>query len=477
MADPFERPVEILHVDDDPNILELTGEFLEREADSFEVVTETGAETALGTISERDIDCIVSDYNMPEMNGIEFLESIRADRPDLPFILYTGKGSEEIASEAISAGVTDYLQKATGTDQYTVLANRIENAVAQYRAQQELEETTRFYRTILEHSSDYVMIVDKMGEVTYISPAVERVLGYSPDELQAMDAFEFVHPDDVNRAITSLQKNMEHPDQEHTVEFRAQHADGSWRWLEVRGRSLIDDPVISGIIVNVRDITTRKKREQALEQQKERLENLTSFLSHDVRNQLSIVDGNVTLAQENHDSESLATASTALDRIEEMMEKIIELTQSGKLPSELTTVELASVVNACRTNVGDEDITLVTESSMTIKADTDRLRSLFENLILNAIEHGDAETVRIGTLPGEEGKVGFYVADDGVGLSVEETDRLFETDYTTSEEGTGSGFGLAIVKEIAETHDWSIDVTESTDGGVRFEFTDVSVVD
>lgn len=67
---------------------------------------------------------------MPGMNGIEFLESVRAIDEDLPFILFTGKGSEEVASEAISAGVTDYLQKQSGTDQYTILANRITNATS-----------------------------------------------------------------------------------------------------------------------------------------------------------------------------------------------------------------------------------------------------------------------------------------------------------------------------------------------------------
>jgi PAS domain S-box-containing protein len=88
---------------------------------------------------------------MPNQNGIEFLRSVREIYPDLPFILFTGKGSEEVASEAISAGVSDYLQKESGTDQYTVLANRIANLVSQYRAVSAVEE----YASEREESERY----------------------------------------------------------------------------------------------------------------------------------------------------------------------------------------------------------------------------------------------------------------------------------------------------------------------------------
>ena len=85
---------------------------------------------------------------MPAKNGIGFLEEVRETDPDLPFILFTGKGSEEVAGDAIAAGATDYLQKGSGTDQYTVLANRIQNAVEQYRSQRRAEEHQRITRVI-----------------------------------------------------------------------------------------------------------------------------------------------------------------------------------------------------------------------------------------------------------------------------------------------------------------------------------------
>jgi len=135
--------VNILHVDDDPEFAEITCKFLEREDERFTVSVETTVEDGLARLRQEAIDCIVSDYDVPGGDGIEFLETVREHYPDLPFILFTGKGSEGVASEAISAGVSDYLQKESGTDQYTVLANRITNLVSQYRAIATVEEYAR----------------------------------------------------------------------------------------------------------------------------------------------------------------------------------------------------------------------------------------------------------------------------------------------------------------------------------------------
>jgi len=121
-------PIRVLHVDDDPAFLDVAATLLEREDDRIEVVTATSADEGLDRL-DADVDCIVSDYDMPGRNGIDFLERVRVSGDDRPFVLLTGKGSEEVASEAISAGVTDYLQKAPGNEQYEILVNRIVNAV------------------------------------------------------------------------------------------------------------------------------------------------------------------------------------------------------------------------------------------------------------------------------------------------------------------------------------------------------------
>ena len=122
--------IRILYVDDDPDLNDMVTTFLEGEDDRLRVHTATSADEGLGTIAEVGVDCIVSEYDIPGMDGVEFLEAVRETYPDLPFVLYTDTGSEEVAAAAISAGVTDYLQKDRGTDQYAILANRIRKAVS-----------------------------------------------------------------------------------------------------------------------------------------------------------------------------------------------------------------------------------------------------------------------------------------------------------------------------------------------------------
>ncbi|RDZ49520.1 histidine kinase, partial [Haloferax sp. Atlit-10N] len=139
--DSLPPKIRVLHVDDEPDLAELTAVFLSREDDRFVIDSETNVSDGLEAFSEREYHCIVSDYDMPGQSGLDFLNTIRETHPRIPFILYTGKGSEAVASDAISAGVTDYLQKDTGSSQYTILANRVKNAVASYNAQETIRET------------------------------------------------------------------------------------------------------------------------------------------------------------------------------------------------------------------------------------------------------------------------------------------------------------------------------------------------
>lgn len=141
--------VSVLLADNEPSFAELAAEMLGRVDETLDVTTVTTAAEALSTVEERDVDCVVSDYDMPGMTGLELLEAVRERDENLPFVLFTGKGSEEIASEAIAAGVTGYLQKKSGREQYTLLANQIRNAVGQYRAETELRQSEQRYERTL----------------------------------------------------------------------------------------------------------------------------------------------------------------------------------------------------------------------------------------------------------------------------------------------------------------------------------------
>lgn len=136
---------------------------------------------------------------------------------------------------------------------------------------------------------------------------------------------------------------------------------------------------------------------------------------------------------------------------------------------ELEDVWLSDLIARYWQNVDTAEATLHIDTTQTIRADSPRLQQLFENLIRNAVEHGGADVaVRIGDLPD-----GFFIEDDGSGIPEETRTRVFEAGYTTADEGTG--YGLQIVNEIAVAHGWEISVTESDDGGTRFEITDITL--
>jgi len=240
--------VAILLVDDQPDLADLTAEYLQREDESFSVTVAESAAEGVERLEDWTFDCIVSDYEMPDCNGIEFLETVREDRPDLPFILYTGKGSEEIASEAITAGVDDYLQKSRGNEQYALLANRISNAVEKYRSVKDATSTRRFFSKLIQHATDVIPVIGPDGTLQYISPSCTVHLGYEQDEVVGENVWEYVHPDDLDRATEKFLETIADPTSMPEVEFRFKHADGNWVRLHGRAKSLLDDPDVEGVV-------------------------------------------------------------------------------------------------------------------------------------------------------------------------------------------------------------------------------------
>lgn len=133
MADSSSSTVEVLCVDDEADSADLTAIRLERIDERFAVETATSAREGYDHLEENDVDCVVSDYKMPEIDGLEFFERVREEYPDLPFVLFTGKGSSSVADDAQSKGVTGYLEK-NADERYEVLAEQIRNAVEKHRS-------------------------------------------------------------------------------------------------------------------------------------------------------------------------------------------------------------------------------------------------------------------------------------------------------------------------------------------------------
>ncbi|QLD87257.1 GAF domain-containing protein [Natronomonas halophila] len=215
----------------------------------------------------------------------------------------------------------------------------------------------------------------------------------------------------------------------------------------------------------------RVDHEASLRKQNERLEQLAGTLSHDLRDPLNTAQMTTKLARnaaENDETtDYIDDLEDVLDRMEQLIEDLLTLAREGRAVGERQPVELRDAVNAAWDTVGSDAATLAVESSATISADPERLRTLFENLLGNAVRHGgDDVTVRIGMF---DTGTGFYVADDGPGIPEDDREDVFNHGVTTRENGTG--FGLSIVRTIADAHGWSVRATDSESDGARLEIT------
>lgn len=228
---------------------------------------------------------------------------------------------------------------------------------------------------------------------------------------------------------------------------------------------------MDGYVINTREITELKDREAELARQNERLDQFASILSHDLRNPLNVATGRLALAEEECESEHLAGIRTALDRMEALIDDVLTLARQGQPIDEVEPVPLSTVAEECWAVVDTKEATLIQDSDLRFVADETCLQQRFENLFRNAVDHGgEAVTVTVGELSDEPG---FYVADDGPGIPVTERSEVLASGYSTTDDGTG--VGLAIVSEIVDAHGWSVEVTESTDGGARFDIGGVEV--
>lgn len=262
--------ISVLYVDDDPDFAKLVQTVLERKNERIAVVTETSASSGLERSDGNHprIDCIVSDYDMPEMTGLELLERVRKRRPETPFILLTGKGSETIASEAISAGVTDYFQKKPGVEHYELLAKRIVNAVEQERAKRTAERTRRRLREIAEKTNDILwMSNDDWTESLFVNSAYEDIMGQSVELVQdqPLSFLEAIHPDDRQFVREQLSKLSE--GQPVDLELRVNESEDYQRWSWVQAEPIFDD---NGDVVRIvgfaRDITEIKQYSTTLQE-------------------------------------------------------------------------------------------------------------------------------------------------------------------------------------------------------------------
>ena len=322
---------------------------------------------------------------------------------------------------------------------------------------------------VVENLRDPVLVLDDERRVVDFNDASTRIWPDLGDHVG--DAFEAACPtlaeevdptgDDEATQITMPADGRDH---HYSVTLsRVARRDGDDEWLSVL----------------LRDVSALEQSRWQLERQNERLDQVASTVSHDLRNPINVADGYTEILERMIDEDGLDAdgADTAVQHLDEIrtshgrMEAIIDdiltIAREGKTVEDTEAVSLATAAQDAWKNVDTSEATLTVADDRQLRADRSKFLSILENCFRNALDHGpDDVIVEIGAT-----EDGFYVADDGPGIPPEHADSVFEYGYTTTDEGTG--LGLSIVKTMAESHGWTVEHDADYDDGARFVFESV----
>ena len=441
-------------------------------------------------LAQGSWDLVISDWNMPKFSAAGALKVLQETTLDIPFIIVSGSIGEDTAVEAMRAGAHDFVLK----DKLTRLMPAVERGLreakgrseavaALRRSEEQLRNSEARFRALIERSADLITLTDADGSMLYVSPAVEPSLGYAPIDLVGKPATDLWHADDRERVAAATRQLLAVSSETVHVEFRAVHRDRSTRWFESTGRNMLADPAVRAIVHNMRDVTEKKRSEDALRRSGEQLRqaqkmeaigNLAGGIAHDFNNLLSVILSYSTMLAADMTPSDPRRAD--LEEIGAAGRRAVDLTRqllafSRQQILQPRVVNLNDIVAGMERMLGrliGEDIELTvlpTHSLGKVKVDPGQVEQIVMNLAVNArdampqggkltIETANVEldaayaAAHLGVMPGPH--VMLAVTDTGTGMDAATQARMFEPFFTTKETGKGTGLGLATVFGIVQ---------------------------
>jgi PAS domain S-box-containing protein len=380
-----------------------------------------------------------------------------------------------------------------GTEEKVVLGICLD-VTDRKRAEEALRESENHFRSLIEHSTDVFTFVEIDGTIRYTSPSVERVLGYSSEENVGRSMFDLVHPEDLDAVLPVYRASTEKVGVAQRVECRLRHKDGSWREVEVSGKSLTDPRGKIMGVVSYHDIGERKRLEAQLRQSQkmEAIGQLAGGVAHDFNNLLVVILGHAELAQDQSPAgwagrEDLAQIRSAAERAASLTKQLLAFSRRQILSTvELDLNEVVGGLTKLLVRLIGEHINLqlVPGSNLRpIRGDRDQIGQVIMNLCVNsrdAMPEGGTIMIETGAVTlapddcaGKEwAEPGAYstlkVTDTGTGMDKWTLSRIFEPFFTTKEVGQGTGLGLPTVYGIVKQHEGLVHVESSPAVGTAF---------
>ncbi len=338
------------------------------------------------------------------------------------------------------------------------------------------------YPALIEHSLDLITVLDRKGTITFHSPSVQRILGYSPLELLGTCAFDYIHPDDLPRSIAEFDRGWQTGGPTPFVDFRFKHKDGSWRVLESIGSVVRGADGVEIGVVNSRDITNHRSLEEQFRrvQQAAALGKFTAAIVHEFRNALQVILGNLDFILESETAPDilqpeLQGIKRACNIATLLARQLLDFSREHVPTLQLIDVNqtIGSLSTMLQHLVGRDIIvhTQLEADDAVVLARSGAIDQILVNLASNARDairkHG---TLKISTrnVPaaghGDGDDIVIEVTDDGVGMSPALQGRIFEPFFTTKKQ-SGTGLGLSTVRGIVEQAGGRVDVRSAEGHG------------
>lgn len=480
--------IHVLLVEDEEAHAELIRRAFEPKEGLIRLTVARSLEEARACLTESLPDLAIVDLFLPDGRGIELLSE---EERRYPVVVITSHGDEEVAVEAMKAGALQYVVKSEAN--LADIPHKVEMALRQWghiierrQAEEALQASEAHFRSLIENAQDVITVLNEDGTIHYASPAIERVLGYRPEERVGVNMCEVIHADDREEFARRLEQALRGPGPTPAVVYRDQHRDGSWRIFE---GIVSSHPQRNGqrrAVINARDITQRRQAEEAKKQLEERLRQaqrrevigaLAGDIANEFYNLLTPILESATMALQYASPGSKVRAGlknvlAAVSRSRDLAEQILIFSRQGE--PQRKPVELPMIVHEVVALLRDswpETIEIrqtIDPECEAVLADPVQIHRMLMNLCRNAEqamrERGgvleihlsmvevDAELVR--SLPSlREGPYAqLTVTDTGHGMDRMTRERALDPFFTTRDKGKGTGLGLPLAQGIAVSH-------------------------
>lgn len=353
------------------------------------------------------------------------------------------------------------------------------------------------FKQLIKNSFDMIVLLDANGVQKYVSESCEKILGFKQEELMNIPVIEeMLHPEDQQKVLQGL-KDILNKTAYGGTQYRHRHKNGNWVYLEAFGTNQLDNPELSSVVLNVRDITERKKAETALLESEKQLKELNatkdrffSIIAHDLRSPFNSIVGFCNLLQQEIEEDNYQSVSKHVNIIRKSSQKAMDLlsnlliwsqSQTGRLEFNPEYFELVTSIKETMDLLGDsayqKSITIDYElpKEIPVYADKEMINSVLRNLLSNAIKFTYPNGKILVKAKVKNNQLIVSVKDNGTGIDQEDITKLFKIEDSYSTSGTnwetGTGLGLILCKDFVEMHGGKIWVDSEKGKGSTFYFS------